>query len=402
MGLGETAMKNVQMHMGAVSDDQGGRRRADQALARGQQRRRGRRVQGRGQPREALRELQALRPRVPQDHGALHEEPRPRGDAGQDRGRDEGLRGDAAAPVKILEMVKANKLVEAHELMRDARKEADAVETKLAALVDAKVSVAKKLADEAEAGIRAATNFMLGAILLAVVLAVGTWASSSPASSRARWPRRRACCRRSPRATSPGGSTLDTTDEVGRMAAALNPAVDGMRAALQEVQPRPPTTRRRRSQQLSAASEQLSSGRAGAGVVAGRDGGVAGGDHRHRQAERRQRAAGEPARGGVARRGGEGRAGRGERRCASMTRDQPVVEEDRGHHHDDRRDRVPDQPPRAERRGRGGARRRAGPRLRGGGVRGAQPGAAVGDGGEGDQGADPGLACRRWRPGRSW
>ena len=33
------------------------------------------------------------------------------------------------------------------------------------------------------------------------------------------------------------------------------------------------------------------------------------------------------------------------------------VEEDRRHHHDDRRDRVPDEPPGAERGGRGGARR---------------------------------------------
>ena len=63
-------------------------------------------------------------------------------------------------------------------------------------------------------------------------------------------------------------------------------------------------------------------------------------------------------------------------------------QEDRRHHRRDRRHRVPDQHPGAERRGRSGARRRAGPRLRGGGQRGAQPGAAQRRGGQGDQGAD--------------
>jgi hypothetical protein len=57
-------------------------------------------------------------------------------------------------------------------------------------------------------------------------------------------------------------------------------------------------------------------------------------------------------------------------------RDQRLEPQDRRHHRRDRRDRVPDQPAGAERGGRGGARRRAGPRLRGGGERGAQPRAA--------------------------
>ena len=43
-------------------------------------------------------------------------------------------------------------------------------------------------------------------------------------------------------------------------------------------------------------------GLAGAGLEPGGDGRVPGGDHRHRQAERRQRPAGQPARGGLARR----------------------------------------------------------------------------------------------------
>ena len=65
-----------------------------------------------------------------------------------------------------------------------------------------------------------------------------------------------------------------------------------------------------------------------------------------------------------------------------------LVEQDRRHHRRDRRHRVPDQYPGAERGGGSGARRRAGPRLRGGRHRGAQPGAALGDGGQGNQGAD--------------
>ncbi len=62
--------------------------------------------------------------------------------------------------------------------------------------------------------------------------------------------------------------------------------------------------------------------------------------------------------------------------------------QDRRHHRRDRRHRVPDQHPGAERGGGSGACRRAGPRLRGGGRRGAQPGAAQRRGGQGDQGAD--------------
>ncbi len=80
-------------------------------------------------------------------------------------------------------------------------------------------------------------------------------------------------------------------------------------------------------------------------------------------------------------------------------RDHRVVEEDRRHHRRDRADRLPDQHAGAERRGRGGARRRSGPRLRGGRGRGAQPGAAQRGGGQGDQGADPGQRRRRSKQG---
>ena len=65
-----------------------------------------------------------------------------------------------------------------------------------------------------------------------------------------------------------------------------------------------------------------------------------------------------------------------------------VERQDRQDHQDDRRDRVPDQHPRAQRGGRSRPRRRGGHGLRGGGRRSAQPGAAVGAGGQGHGGPD--------------
>ena len=73
--------------------------------------------------------------------------------------------------------------------------------------------------------------------------------------------------------------------------------------------------------------------------------------------------------------------------------------QDRRHHRRDRRHRVPDQHPGAQRRGRSRARRRAGPRLRGGRRRGAQPGAAQRQRGQGDQGADRRLRSTRSKTG---
>jgi hypothetical protein len=69
-------------------------------------------------------------------------------------------------------------------------------------------------------------------------------------------------------------------------------------------------------------------------------------------------------------------------------RDQRELAAHRRHHRRDRRHRVPDPHPRAQRRGGGCARRRAGPRLRGGGDGGAQPRAAQRGVGARDQGAD--------------
>ena len=124
-----------------------------------------------------------------------------------------------------------------------------------------------------------------------------------------------------------------------------------------------------------------------AGQLAGGDRGVDGRADRHRQAERRQRAPGQPARGvGLAR--WRSRAARWSAQVVdTMGSINDIVAEDRRHHRRDRRHRLPDQHPGAERRGGSGARRRAGPRLRGGRRRSAQPGAAQRRSGQGDQGA---------------
>jgi methyl-accepting chemotaxis protein len=68
--------------------------------------------------------------------------------------------------------------------------------------------------------------------------------------------------------------------------------------------------------------------------------------------------------------------------------DRGFVGQDLRHHRRHRRDRAADQPAGAQRRGRGGARRRGRTRLRGGGLRGQEPGAAFVAGGQGHQGPD--------------
>ena len=91
-------------------------------------------------------------------------------------------------------------------------------------------------------------------------------------------------------------------------------------------------------------------------------------------------------------------------------RDQRIGAQDRRHHRRHRRHRLPDQHPGAERRGGSGACRRAGPRLRRGRLRSAQPGPALGRRRQGNQGPDRRLgregrsAVRAWstRPARRW
>ena len=107
----------------------------------------------------------------------------------------------------------------------------------------------------------------------------------------------------------------------------------------------------------------------------------------HGDAERAERAPGQPAGGGRLGGGAQGRAGGGAG-GEHDERDLGVVAQDRRHHRGDRRDRVPDQHPGAQCGGGSGARGRAGPRLCGGGRGGEEPGAAQRRGGQGDQDAD--------------
>ena len=93
--------------------------------------------------------------------------------------------------------------------------------------------------------------------------------------------------------------------------------------------------------------------------------------------------------------GGRARRPGGDRRGQHHGRDRAVG---RAHHRDHqrhRRHRLPDQHPGVERGGRGRARRRTGPRLRGGGGRGAHAGATQRGLGAGDPHADPGIGAER-------
>ena len=90
--------------------------------------------------------------------------------------------------------------------------------------------------------------------------------------------------------------------------------------------------------------------------------------------------------------------GRGRRQAGGRRdgRHRQIGAADHPHHRRDRRDRLPDQPARAQRRRRSGARRRRGTRFRRRRVGSARAGATLGRGGQGDQGAHLGLD----RPGR--
>ena len=258
MSVGDTALKNIQLHMGGVAEI----KEADVELIKIS------RAVSNGVVDGAFKDVASLERRV--EHFKHY-------DAEFRKTMDHFTKGLVLAEMRtktadlmkdyekmlpqqqrILELVKANKLDEAHDLMREARKEADALESKLTALVDAKTSIAKKVADEAAATIRAATTFMFGAIVLAVVLAVTIGIFIARLISR---PLIEAASVLQTVAAGDFTRKLDlhTKDEVGQMASALNDAVDGMRTALQEVSLAAQHAASA-SQQLSAASEQLSSG----------------------------------------------------------------------------------------------------------------------------------------------
>ena len=106
------------------------------------------------------------------------------------------------------------------------------------------------------------------------------------------------------------------------------------------------------------------------------------------------------------RRGAAGRrVERGAGRDGHLDVGDPRVEQQgRQDHQDDRRDRLPDEHPGAQRRGRSGPRRRGRHGLRGGRRRSPQPGAALGAGGQGHRRADRGIdrpLAGRHRQGRT-
>ncbi len=138
------------------------------------------------------------------------------------------------------------------------------------------------------------------------------------------------------------------------------------------------------SAQIAQGNQDLSGRTEAAGQRAAADRRHDGRAGHHGAQQRRQRQAGQPAGAGRVGGGGAGRRGgrQGGHHHAGHQRQQP---QDRRHHQRHRRHRLPDQHPGAERGGRSRPRRRAGPRLRGGGLRGAQPGAAQRRGGQGDQ-----------------
>ena len=148
------------------------------------------------------------------------------------------------------------------------------------------------------------------------------------------------------------------------------------------------STRPRPRPRCRASAQSLSQGATEQAAVARGDLGVDGGDGLDDAPERRELA----ERGGAdgrGRRAGQGLE-RGARRHGARRwpRSRSRASRCREDHQDDRRDRVPDQHPRAERRGGSGARRRGGHGLRGRGRRSAQPGAALGAGGEGHRRPD--------------
>jgi HAMP domain-containing protein len=158
---------------------------------------------------------------------------------------------------------------------------------------------------------------------------------------------------------------VTSTDEVGRLLSALKDmnqslVQDRRHGAQQQRQHRHRLGANRQRQRRPEPAHRRT------GQRAGRNRRLDGTARLHRQAERRQRPAGQPA--------GDGcqHGGRTWRRDGQPGRrdhegHQRQQQEDRRHHHRDRRHRLPDQHPGAQRGGGSGACRRTGPRFCGGG-----------------------------------
>jgi HAMP domain-containing protein len=161
----------------------------------------------------------------------------------------------------------------------------------------------------------------------------------------------------------------ESRGEMGRLAAALNAAIERMRSALGSTASAAEQTSGRVARAVQRRESPV--GQCPIPSLGARgDSRFAGGDHVDGAPERRERAAGEFH--------GEPscRCRRARRRGAlpgdlSDGGDQRLVPPDRRHHHRDRRPRVPDESARAQRCRRGRARRGTGPRIRRG--RGGSP-----------------------------
>ena len=162
---------------------------------------------------------------------------------------------------------------------------------------------------------------------------------------------------------------VNTKDEVGRMATALNNALEKLRSTLEEVS-QGAMNASAASQQLAAASQAIASGaQEQAASLEETSASLEEITATVRQSADNARP-GEPAGFRIARRGRAG-PGSGLERGHGHGRDQRRIGKDRRHHRHHRRDRFPDQPAGGE-RGRGsGAGRRGGTRIRRGRRRGS-------------------------------
>jgi len=159
---------------------------------------------------------------------------------------------------KIIELVKANKDDEAMQGLKKVRSMTDVVDAELLELAKIKEAVMQQTAKEAAALYASTRTFIIVVIAAAIGVAVAIGYFIARLISR---PLGQAVGVLQTVAAGDFTTRLDvnTKDEVGQMALALNQAVDSVRTVLQEVKLSADSVATA-SQQLSASAEQLSSG----------------------------------------------------------------------------------------------------------------------------------------------
>jgi methyl-accepting chemotaxis protein len=159
---------------------------------------------------------------------------------------------------KLVALARAGKVKEAYGGLETLRQQALDIETRMQKLGQSKQHLMKAAVDKAQATYQSTVLLLVvvvaGAVVLAVVLGVMISRMIAGPLGRAVEVLQNVAAGDFTRKLD-----VDTKDEVGQMASALNEAVDGMRGALQEVGVAA-NHAASASQQLSAASEQLSSG----------------------------------------------------------------------------------------------------------------------------------------------